>query len=653
MSAFRSISARMVLAISLIVGLTCLVLGGFSIVQQRSLTRLALDRQLRLEYDSVAASIDYEGRAALAVASVIAALPPVEAAVAGGDRDALVALLGGAATALRAQGIPRFGIVEPPAINFVRILEPGRHGDDMSARRPTVVLANQQGAAIVSVETGPDALATYASAPILRDGKSIAVIDIGVAFGKDFVDRASKRFGVDLAVLGFDGAAFKVLASTFGDLAAATPDELRRAFDGAVVRRDTVLGGHPAALWLGSIRNGAGKPVGVLEVVKDTTEFEAASADARRDLILATIGILAAGFVLALPLGRSLSRPVVAITATMNRLSSGDTGVTIPGRERRDELGTMATAVDVFRLNMIEAARLTSAQTAEQAAKEVRAAAMTALTLGFEGEMGTLVNALSASAAELQSTAQGMAATSEDTTRQASSAAAASQQATASAGAVAAATEELAVSIGAIGQQIEQSDRLVMDAVQQAETSNEQVRGLTGAAGRIGDVLKLIGDIAGQTNLLALNATIEAARAGDAGKGFAVVASEVKALAAQTTRATEQIGDQIEAIQRATRASAQSIQGVTDTIGRVSETATAIASAVAEQGAATREIARNVALAAQATRRATDNIAGVSQAANETGVKASRVLSASDELSRDSDMLKRQLEGFLRDVRAA
>jgi methyl-accepting chemotaxis protein len=218
---------------------------------------------------------------------------------------------------------------------------------------------------------------------------------------------------------------------------------------------------------------------------------------------------------------------------------------------------------------------------------------------------------------------------------------------------VASATEELSASIGEITNQVTESTRIVGDAVHQANDTNSKVQGLAQAAEKIGEVVRLINDIAGQTNLLALNATIEAARAGEAGKGFAVVASEVKTLATQTAKATEEIAAQVRAIQEATASSAEAIGSITKTISRVSEISTTIASAVEEQGAATQEISRNVQQAAQGTQEVSSNIGAVTSAAQQTGSAANEVLQSASELSRNGEMLKSQVEEFLRTVRAA
>nr|WP_294503779.1 methyl-accepting chemotaxis protein [uncultured Rhodopila sp.] len=284
---------------------------------------------------------------------------------------------------------------------------------------------------------------------------------------------------------------------------------------------------------------------------------------------------------------------------------------------------------------------------------EARRTAMLDLSSRFEASVAGIVSTLAAAATELESTSRVMASTAEEATRQTGTVVTASEEAARNVQTVASATEELTASIGAISQQVTHAADMIRDSVRQAAMSNEQVNGLTEAADKIGDVVRIISDIAGQTNLLALNATIEAARAGDAGKGFAVVASEVKALANQTAKATEEISAQISAIQEATQASATLIHGITDTIGKVSETAAGTAAAVQEQGGATREIARNVVLAAQGTRDVSDNITGVGEAARETGATASRVHESADGLSKSGEALKLQVETFLREVRAA
>jgi methyl-accepting chemotaxis protein len=194
---------------------------------------------------------------------------------------------------------------------------------------------------------------------------------------------------------------------------------------------------------------------------------------------------------------------------------------------------------------------------------------------------------------------------------------------------------------------------MIGDAVNQAGQSNEQVRGLTAAAQKIGDVVKIIADIASQTNLLALNATIEAARAGEAGKGFAVVASEVKALADQTAKATDEIAGQVKAIQEATMSSAQSIQGIAQTISAVSDTATAIAAAVQQQGAATLEIARNAQEATRGTQEVSSGIGSIDGNSRKAGSDAAGVLASANQLSENGSVLRQQVESFLREVRAA
>ena len=268
----------------------------------------------------------------------------------------------------------------------------------------------------------------------------------------------------------------------------------------------------------------------------------------------------------------------------------------------------------------------------------------------FADEVTNVVETVSSAATELQTSSQAMSSTAEETNNQAAAVAAAAEEASVNVQTVASATEELAATLTEVGRQVTESAKIASNAVDEARATNEKVQGLADAAGKIGEVVVLINDIASQTNLLALNATIEAARAGDAGKGFAVVASEVKSLASQTAKATEDIGGQVAAIQEATNQAVEAIQGIDKTIGQISEIAATIAASVDEQNAATKEIAENVQQAASGTQEVSRNIVGVTQAATETGQVSAQVLGASSELSQHSEKLRAQVDTFLSDV---
>ena len=346
-------------------------------------------------------------------------------------------------------------------------------------------------------------------------------------------------------------------------------------------------------------------------------------------------------------------RPIARIVSAMTTLAGGDKESAIPFTDRKNELGAMATAIQVFKDNMIEADRLRAEQEeTKKRAEADRRQAMLDLANRFESSVGGIVGAVTSASTELQATAQALSSTAEESTRQTTAVAAASEQTTQNVQTVAAATEELSSSIREIGNQVTESSRIVASAVVQAEDTNAKVKGLSNAAQKIGEVVTLINEIASQTNLLALNATIEAARAGEAGKGFAVVASEVKNLATQTGRATEEIAGQVKAIQDSTESAAQAIQAITHTINRVNEISTAIASAVEEQGAATQEISRNVQEAATGTAEVSSNITGVTEAAQQTSAGSTQVLASASELAANGERLKQEVDTFLHTVRA-
>ncbi len=651
---FRSISARLVLAIALVMGAACIALTFFSDMQQRSIMNLALRQQLELHYQSAIAALDYEARTARAVGGVIAALPPVKELVLNGDRDGAFRLLGPAMAALKSQGIPIANITLPPATLFIRLWDPKAFGDDVSARRKTLVTANTQAIPVAGVELGRDILNIYGVTPIPHEGKSLAVVDVGISFDQAFVDRLKQRFGVDIAVHTPDGDSFKRLAATFTEGSAATEAEIKAVFAGKSLIRDAQIGGHPATVFVGLVKDYSGKPVAVLQLAKDTTEFQTAASAARRDLMAGTVLVMAAAIALALLLGSSLARPIRRLTQAVQRLSGGETSIAIPGGERRDELGTMAQAVEVFRAAMVDSDRLRRGQEEIKAKAEAdRRAAMRKTADAFDDTVKRVVDHVASAAVEMQSTAEAMSATAEEASRQMTAVSAAARQAAVGVETVASAAEELSQSIAEIARNAEQSTRIAQQANIRAERTGQAVDGLARVAQKIGDVVQFIDEIASRTNLLALNATIEAARAGDAGRGFAVVAGEVKALATQTATATREIRAQIDGMQGATHEMVDAIKEITGTITEINELVSAIAASVQQQTAATGEIASSVQQAALGTNEISRNVTGVTQTASHTGSAATQVLDAASELARHAETLRKEAVGFIGGLRAA
>lgn len=410
----------------------------------------------------------------------------------------------------------------------------------------------------------------------------------------------------------------------------------------------------------------AGLMESLIGVAEELSKEKQQEIDSATDLVVAQLhtlsglllGIAAASFLIAIAVfvySRSaISRPLRKMAEIMRLLAGGKTDIDIPALNRLDEIGIMNNAVKTFRDNAVRVLKIEDdKRRADELNAEQRKSEMAQLADMFEGAVGAIITNVSSASGQLQNSAQLLTETADSTLRLSTAVAAASEQASSNVQTVASATQQMQSTFSEIGRRVEESTRMVGEAVSQADAIEKHISSLSSASERIGSFVSLIASIAERTNLLALNATIEAARAGDAGKGFTVVAHEVKQLAAQTAKATEQIGNQIQEIQTTTANSVDANKLITGTIGRVSEIASAIAAAVEQQGASTREIARNVQDAAKGTSQVFADINNVKNGATETGSASAQILSSANSLAKESQQLASEVEKFLATVRAA
>lgn len=390
------------------------------------------------------------------------------------------------------------------------------------------------------------------------------------------------------------------------------------------------------------------------KTVVDQVAEAAADADRSRQIMIGVLTVIViVCSLLSFLIVRETVRPIAGMTKVMTRLADGDDSVEVPDRERRDELGLMAQAVQVFKGNSVQIRRDQSAK--ESAARDEREKRerLAALIDSLKENVREVVRAVSQSSRDMETNASNMLAIAEDTNQQVIEVASTSSQASLNMQSVADSANRLLESIAETASRVESSSNIAFEGVREVERTNEVISGLSGAAQRIGEVVKLISAIAGQTNLLALNATIEAARAGEAGRGFAVVASEVKNLANQTGRATEEISQQIVEMQSATSGAIDAIRTIGRTITSINEIVSTISQAVNQQRTSVNDITSIVHQTADGTHEVSQSISSVSDAAGRTGSTAKAVLTSSRELADKADMLQREFDAFLASIHPA
>ena len=373
-----------------------------------------------------------------------------------------------------------------------------------------------------------------------------------------------------------------------------------------------------------------------------------------------TFGVIIAGALSLLPFaaimwwftGRMFA-PLARLSVVSKQIADGDLSVDIEGAERADEIGEMARSIGIFKQNSIERERLSEERRDGHVAREKREQAIDVMIQAFRSEIQATLTTVETNFEKVALTAASLTDLSSTAAGSGAEAVKQSERASENVQAVASATEELNASIEEISRQVATTTDIVERTTANATSSNAKIGGLAEAANRIGDVVKLISDIAEQTNLLALNATIEAARAGEAGRGFAVVASEVKELASQTAKATEEISSQITGIQASTSDAVQEIGSVTQSIDEVNRYTATIADAVRQQGAATGEISRNVSQAAQGTMSVSSAVASLNNDVSESSRSAEVMSAATIEMKQASEALRESIDHFLTDVAAA
>jgi methyl-accepting chemotaxis protein len=643
-------------------GIAAAVMFSVGVLTTGGLSYDAMSRSLDQGHRDMLGAAANTGLAALAAvgsrmkvyADILSRHPDLVAAVQKGEAKELETVTVREFKAIQAAdpSLASLEVTNAKGVVLQRGHNPAKRGDDKAAQPQVRSALSGKPAGGLTVSPSSGEAAEDSVMPISADGNVIGTIKAGSYFNEATADELKRRTGLDIVFIGGG----KVTASTFdkGVVVAIPPEAVQGASAGSPALADLVIGDASYRARIVHLPSdvGGGMSVGF---ISSLSGVDAARRAFTSSLIIKALAALVVVLPVAFFFAHLATRQLLRLAAAMRQLAGGQFDIVLPGIARRDEIGDIARAVENFKsVAMDQASRAQEEKRlADEAAQAERKRDMRELAGAFEAKVGGIIEAVSSNAALLESAATMLTTTAESTQQLSATVASSSEEASANVKSVAASTDELAASVQKIAAQVDESSRIAGEAVSQAEKADARVADLSQAAGRIGNVLQLISAVAEQTNLLALNATIEAARAGEAGRGFAIVAQEVKALAAQTAKATDEISAQITGMQAATSDSVDTIKQIGSTIARISSIAADISASVDAQGSMTREIAHSLGQAASGTAEVAANITNVSHGAVQTGAASTQVLQSARSLSTESGHLRAELEKFLATIRAA